>query len=89
MTAAGFYNPRGEGDGDGSHDPASHAMLYAVGTTYNVSKRTSLFGAVADVHDSANGTFSVFAMPGDSSTPTSPLPGESQTGAYIGMMHVF
>ncbi|ADG19530.1 hypothetical protein BC1002_5613 [Paraburkholderia atlantica] len=46
-TAAGFYNPRGEGDGDGSHDPASHAM------------------------------------------PTSPLPGESQTGAYIGMMHVF
>jgi len=78
-----------EGEGDVSHDPASHATLYAFGTTYNLSARTFLYGTLAYVNNSHNGTFSVFATPRDSSTPTSPLPGESQTGAYVGMMHVF
>jgi predicted porin len=89
VTAAGFYIHVGEGGGDAAHDPSSHAMLYALGTTYNLSARTFLYGTVAYVNNSKNGTFSVFATPRDSSSPTSPMAGESQTGAYIGMMHVF
>jgi len=64
-------------------------MLYALGTTYNLSARTFLYGTVAYVNNSKSGTFSVFATPRDSSAPTSPTAGESQTGAYIGMMHTF
>ena len=89
VTAAGFYIHVGEGSGDASHDPSSHATLYALGTTYNLSARTFLYGTVAYVNNSKNGTFSVFATPRDSSSPTSPMAGESQTGAYIGMMHTF
>jgi predicted porin len=89
VTAAGFYIHVGEGAGDASHDPASHAFLYALGTTYNLDKRTFLYGTVSYVDNSRNGTFSVFATPRDSSSPTSPLAGESQTGVYVGMMHTF
>ncbi len=89
VTAAGFYIHVGDGAGDASHDPASHAMLYALGTTYNLSARTFFYGTVAYVNNSKSGTFSVFATPRDSSTPTSPLAGESQTGAYVGVMHLF
>ncbi|MDR5782725.1 porin [Caballeronia sp. LZ065] len=89
VTAAGFYIHVGAGSGDAAHDPASHATLYALGTTYNFTKRTFLYGTVAYVRNSANGTFSVFATPRDASSPTSPLAGESQTGAYVGMMHIF
>ncbi|MGE8161735.1 porin [Paraburkholderia sp. NPDC080076] len=89
MTAAGFYIRVGEGTGDASHDPGSHALLYALGTTYNLDSRTFLYGTVAYVNNSGNGTFSVFATPRDSSSPTSPIAGESQTGVYVGMMHTF
>ncbi|WP_407670586.1 porin [Paraburkholderia megapolitana] len=89
VTAAGFYIRVGDGGGDAAHDPGSHAMLYALGTTYNLSARTFLYGTVAYVNNSKNGTFSVFATPRDSNSPTSPIAGESQTGAYVGMMHVF
>jgi predicted porin len=89
VTAAGFYIHVGEGSGDAAHDPASHATLYALGTTYNFSKRTFLYSTVAYVRNSANGTFSVFATPRDTEPTTSPLAGESQTGAYVGLMHIF
>jgi predicted porin len=89
VTAAGFYVHVGEGSGDAAHDPASHAFLYVLGTTYNFSKRTFLYGTVAYVRNSSTGTFSVFATPRDAEPTTSPMAGESQTGAYIGMMHVF
>ncbi|KDB08172.1 hypothetical protein LIG30_2696 [Burkholderia sp. lig30] len=89
ITAAGFYIHVGEGSGDAAHDPGSHAMLYALGATYDLSPRTFLYGTVAYVNNSKNGTFSVFATPRDSSSPTSPTAGESQTGAYVGMMHSF
>ena len=56
---------------------------------HNLSARTFLYGTVAYANNSKNGNFSVFATPRDSSSPTSPLAGESQTGAYIGMMHLF
>jgi predicted porin len=89
VTAAGFYIRVGNGGGDVSHDPGSHAMLYALGSTYNLSARTFLYGTVAYVNNSKSGTFSVFATPRDSSSPTSPIAGESQTGAYVGVMHLF
>jgi len=80
VTAAGFYIHVGEGGGDVSHDPASHAMLYALGTTRNLSARTFLYGTVAYVNNSKSGTFSVFATPRDSSTPTSPMAGHRRPG---------
>jgi predicted porin len=89
VTAASFYIKVGNGGGDASHDPSSHATLYALGTTYNLSARTFLYGTVAYVRNSSQGSFSVFATPRDSSTPTSPLVGESQTGAYMGILHAF
>jgi predicted porin len=89
VTAAGFYIKVGQGDGDASHDPSSHALLYVLGTTYNLSKRTFLYGTVAYVRNSSGGTFSVFANARGSDSATSPLAGESQTGAYIGVMHNF
>jgi predicted porin len=89
VTAASFYIKVGDGGGDASHDPASHATLYALGTTYNLSARTFLYGTVAYVRNSSQGSFSVFATPRDSGSPTSPLVGESQTGAYMGILHMF
>jgi predicted porin len=68
---------------------SSHALLYALGTTYNLSARTFLYGTVAYLNSSKNGTFSVFATPHNSSLATSPMAGESQTAAYIGMKHTF
>ena len=89
VTDAGFYIHAGEGGGDVSHEPASHAMPYALGTTYDLSGRTFVYGTVAYVNNSKSGTFCVFATPRDLTTPTSPMAGQSQTGAYEGMMHVF
>jgi predicted porin len=70
-------------------DAGSHALLYALGTTYNLDARTFLYGTIAYVNNSRNGTFSVFATPRNSSSATSPMAGESQTGVYVGMMHTF
>jgi predicted porin len=89
LTGSAFYVHVNEGAGDASHDPGGHATLYALGTTYNFSKRTFLYGTVAYVRNSKTATFSVFATPRDAQPNTSPLAGESQTGAYIGMMHNF
>jgi predicted porin len=89
LTGSVFYvNVRG-GNGDASHDPNGHATLFAVGTTYNLSVRTFLYGTVAYVRNSSQATFSVFATPRDAQPNTSPLAGESQTGAYVGIMHTF
>jgi predicted porin len=89
VTAAGFYMKVGNGGGDASHDPAGHATLYALGTTYNLSKRTFLYGTVAYVRNSSQANFSLLATPRDATPNTSPLAGESQTGGYIGVMHSF
>ncbi|WP_114810088.1 porin [Paraburkholderia kururiensis] len=89
VTAAGFYIKVGEGAGDAAHDPSGHATLYVLGTTYNLSKRTFLYGTVAYLRNSSHANFSVFATPRDANPNTSPLAGESQTGAYVGMMHNF
>ncbi|MDE1181734.1 porin [Paraburkholderia sp.] len=89
VTAAGFYVKVGDGGGDASHDPSGHATMYALGTTYNFSKRTFLYGTVAYVRNSGQANFSAMATPRDDSPNTSPLAGQSQTGAYVGMMHTF
>lgn len=85
----GYYVKVGDGGGDASHDPSGHAMMYVLGTTYNLSKRTFLYGAVAYVRNGGNSNFSLLATPRDATSGTSPMTGESQTGAYVGMMHTF
>lgn len=89
ITAGGYYVKVGDGGGDAAHDPSGHAMMYVLGTTYNLSKRTFLYGTVAYVRNGGNSNFSLLATPRDANPNTSPPTGESQTGAYIGMMHAF
>jgi predicted porin len=64
-----------------------HATMFELGTTYNLSKRTFLYGTVAYVKNSANQSFSVAPIPSDSLD--NPPAGKSQTGAYIGVSHSF
>jgi predicted porin len=91
VTAAGFYVHIGDGGGDTSHDPAGHATMFVLGSTYNFTKRTFVYGTVAYVRNSSQANFSLLANSRDAagSQNTNPLPGESQTGAYIGLMHIF
>ena len=89
MTAAGFYVNVGDGGGDAQHDPSGHATMYTLGTTYNFTKRTFLYGTVAYVDNSKQANFSLLANPREGTGSTSPLQGESQTGAYVGIMHLF
>ncbi|ONB55045.1 porin [Burkholderia pseudomallei] len=90
VTGGGYYvRVRGGDGGDASHDPSGHAIMYALGTTYNLSKRTFLYGTLAYVRNGGNSNFSLLATPRDATPNTSPLAGESQTGAYVGMMHTF
>ncbi|HEB3533269.1 porin [Burkholderia cenocepacia] len=89
VTGGGYYVKVGDGGGDASHDPSGHAMMYVLGTTYNLSKRTFLYGTVAYVRNGGNSNFSLLATPRDATSGTSPMTGESQTGAYVGMMHTF
>ncbi|HEY1996668.1 porin [Paraburkholderia sp.] len=89
VTAAGFYVNVGSGAGDALHDPSSHATMYTLGATYNFTKRTFLYGTVAYVDNSKQANFSLLANPREGSSSTSPLQGESQTGAYLGIMHLF
>ncbi|AJK49364.1 porin [Burkholderia plantarii] len=89
VTAGGFYVRVGSGGGDATHDPSGHAIMYVLGTTYNLSKRTFLYGTVAYMRNSGNSDFSLIATSRDSTSGTNPLTGESQTGAYVGIMHNF
>ncbi|OLL28549.1 porin [Burkholderia sp. SRS-W-2-2016] len=89
VTAGGYYIHVGAGTGDAAHDPSGHAMMYLLGTTYNITKRTFLYGTVGYVSNGSNSNFSLQASPRDSSSNTNPLVGDSQTGAYVGMMHQF
>jgi predicted porin len=44
---------------------------------------------VGYVRNSGNSNFSLQASPRDAANNTNPLVGESQTGAYVGMLHQF
>ena len=89
VTAAGFYVDIADGGGDAQHDPGGHATMYELGATYNLSKRTFLYGTVAFVDNSKQSNLSLLANPHEGTGSTSPLQGESQTGAYIGILHQF
>ncbi|RFU49906.1 porin [Paraburkholderia sp. DHOC27] len=89
ITLAGFYVSVGDGGGDAQHDPSGHATMYTLGSTYNLSKRTFLYGTVAYVDNGKQANFSLLANPREGSGSTSPLQGESQTGAYVGILHQF
>lgn len=70
-------------------DPASHALLYALGASYNRSRRTFVHGTLAHARNSANGAFALFATPRGTGRATNPAAGASQTGASAGMTHLF
>jgi hypothetical protein len=66
---------------------AGNATLYAIGGSYNLSKRTLLDFQVATVQNSKTGTYSLEAnLPGN---PDNPLAGHSQSGVYAGILHNF
>jgi predicted porin len=89
VTGAVFYVKVGDGAGDATHDPSGHATLYALGTTYNFTKRTFLYGTVAYVRNSKTSAFSLEANARGEPGSTMPLAGQSQTGAYVGILHSF
>ncbi len=91
VTGAAFYVHLNEGASDATHDPAGHATMFVLGSTYHFSARTFLYSTVAYVRNSSQANFSLFATSRDATggANTDPLPGESQTGAYVGIMHIF
>jgi predicted porin len=75
VIGAGFHINANNGGG--------HANLFMLGTNYSLSKRTLLYVAVGNVRNGATANFSVEA------TNNNPLPGQNQTGAYLGVAHTF
>ncbi|WP_028220447.1 porin [Paraburkholderia oxyphila] len=91
VDGAVYYVHVGAGAGDATHDPSGHATMFALGTTYNLSKRTLLYATVAHVRNASGSNFSVANNnPGSNNDNLdNPLPGRSQTGAYLGVNHSF
>jgi predicted porin len=73
---------------NGSTDGAGHATLYTLGGTYNLSKRTLLGFQVATVQNSSNSDFGLNANYPIAGSDD-PLPGHSQSGAYLDLQHSF
>jgi predicted porin len=73
---AGWYHGNmNHGGGEGN--------LAALGTTYNLSKRTFLYLTLGEMF---NGSKSAFPV---ETADSQPLPGHNQQGGYIGIMHFF
>ncbi|PMS27524.1 porin [Paraburkholderia rhynchosiae] len=91
FDGAVYYVHVGSGAGDATHDPSGHAAMFVLGSTYSVSKRTLLYATVAHVRNASGSNFSVANNnPGtNNSNLDNPLPGRSQTGAYMGINHSF
>ena len=92
MINGGVYHVNvSSGGGDATHDPSGHATMEALGAMYYLSKRTFLYATVAHVDNASMSNFSVFDNnPGsDNNNLTNPLPGKSQIGSYIGVVHSF
>ncbi|MBP0594908.1 porin [Paraburkholderia sp. LEh10] len=66
---------------------SGNATLYALGGTYNLSKRTSFYTEFATARNSSSGTFGLEALP--VGNPDAPLPGHSQSGFFAGITHYF
>jgi len=73
---AGWYHARVNHDG-------GSANLGAIGATYFLSKRTFLYATFGSVNNRGNAAFPVITY------DVAPLPGHSQQGTYLGMMHYF
>jgi predicted porin len=82
LTAAVYHVNANKGSGN--------ATMYALGGTYNLSKRTQLHLEAATVQNSSSANFSLNAnAAGTSAASGNPLVGHSQTGVFAGIEHVF
>jgi predicted porin len=73
-TAAAFHVSQNNGGGS--------ASLFMTGLTYNLSKRTFLYGSVGTLNNAANTNFAIDGY-------TNPLVGQNQVSTYFGMGHNF
>ncbi|MGG2419731.1 porin, partial [Ralstonia pseudosolanacearum] len=85
-VAAGRWTSDHVGQGRGT--------MFALGAMYDLSKRTFLYTTLAHMRNSDKANFSVRPSAPGYGDPvkgygTSPIPGQSQTGFYVGMMHNF
>jgi len=73
-----------------ANNGGGNATMYAIGGTYNLSKRTLLDIEIATTQNSKTANFSLEANnPGTSVATDNPLPGHSQSGVYAGIQHSF
>ena len=75
VQAAWYHGNVNHGGGSGN--------LGAIGTTYNLSKRTFLYLTVGAMFNGKNSAFPV------ETADSQPLPGHNQQGGYFGIMHYF
>lgn len=76
ILQGGWYHARVNHDG-------GRANLGAIGATYFLSKRTFLYATFGSVNNRGNAAFPVITY------YVAPLPGHSQQGTYLGIMHYF
>ena len=82
LTAAVYHVNANKGSGN--------ATMYALGGTYNLSKRTQMHLEAATVQNSSTANFSLNAnAAGTTADSGNPLIGHSQTGVFAGIEHVF
>ena len=74
-----------------ANNGGGNATLYTIGGSYNLSKRTLLDFQVASTRNSRSANFSLEANSAGPGGPNNdnPLPGHSQSGAYVGIQHSF
>jgi predicted porin len=73
-----------------ANNGGGNATLYTVGGTYNLTKRTLFDFQIASTRNSSNANFALNANSfGDATSTDNPLPGHSQSGAYVGIQHLF
>ncbi|WP_423394047.1 porin [Burkholderia sp. LMG 21824] len=75
------------------HVNANHgggsATLYAIGGTYNLSKRTLIALEAASVRNSKNADFGLNANYPVTNSTDNPPPGHSQSGVFVDLQHSF
>jgi predicted porin len=78
-----------------ANNSGGNATIYALGGSYNLSKRTLVDAEIATIHNSSTANFGLEANPAGPGGVTAtgmndnPQPGHSQTGVFIGMQHTF
>lgn len=69
-------------DASGAGTDANDARMYALGYVHNLSKRTALYGTLAQVRNSGAAAFAV-------ATPPAAVPGSTSKGYEVGLRHAF